>query len=59
MRMEEKFKVLVTIKLMRRSEAIIYVTKNEYELLCNLAKIINDPQQPGYSPFMEVKKLPK
>lgn len=59
MRMEKKFNVLITIELMRKSQAKYSVTENEYELLCNLAEIINDPRQPGYSPFMEVKKLPK
>lgn len=57
--MPEKFNVLINIgDHPGLAQAKISVTKSEYELLCNLAKIINDPRQPGYSPFMEVKRVP-
>ena len=58
--MEEKFKVLVSIGgHPGLAQAKISVTENEYELLCNLAKIINDPWQEAYSPYMKVERLPK
>lgn len=57
--MQEKFEIEVNIGLGRIAVARMFVTESEYELLCNLSKIINDPWQEDYSPRMEVKKLPK
>lgn len=57
--MEKKFNILINIgDHPGLAQAKITVTESEYELLCNLAKTINNPRQPGYTPYMEVKRVP-
>lgn len=55
--MEEKFKVLITVGLTGKAQARMSVTESEYEMLCNLSKIINDPWQEDFSPNMYVEKV--